>query len=72
MYEVEADWDIIRPVKELVSTPVIGNGGVETPQDANRMLATTGVGGLMIGRRALGNPWMLKCTVQLLETGKNS
>lgn len=70
MYEGEADWDIIRQVKESVSIPVIGNGDVKTPQDAKRMLETTGVDGVMIGRGALGNPWMLYRTVQYLETGK--
>ncbi|PFG03339.1 tRNA dihydrouridine synthase DusB [Bacillus sp. es.036] len=70
MYEGEADWDIIRQVKESVSIPVIGNGDVKTPQDAKRMMETTGVDGVMIGRGALGNPWMLYRTVQYLETGK--
>ena len=70
MYEGEADWDIIRRVKESVSIPVIGNGDVKTPQDAKRMIETTGVDGVMIGRGALGNPWMLYRTVQYLETGK--
>ncbi|QHA90082.1 tRNA dihydrouridine synthase DusB [Bacillus sp. N1-1] len=70
MYEGEADWDIIRQVKESVSIPVIGNGDVKTPQDAKRMIETTGVDGVMIGRGALGNPWMLYRTVQYLETGK--
>lgn len=69
MYEGEANWDIIRKVKESVNIPVIGNGDVKTPYDAKRMLDTTGVDGVMIGRGALGNPWMLYRTVQYLETG---
>lgn len=70
MYEGEANWDIIRQVKESVSIPVIGNGDVFTPQDAKNMLDQTGVDGVMIGRAALGNPWMIYRTVQYLETGK--
>lgn len=70
MYEGRADWDIIKQVKESVSIPVIGNGDVETPQDAKRMLEQTGVDGVMIGRAALGNPWMIYRTVKYLETGE--
>jgi nifR3 family TIM-barrel protein len=70
MYEGHADWDIIRQVKENVNIPVIGNGDVETPQDAKRMLEQTGVDGVMIGRAALGDPWMIYRTIEYLETGK--
>jgi nifR3 family TIM-barrel protein len=70
MYEGKANWDVIRQMKEAVSIPVIGNGDVETPQDAKRMLDQTGVDGVMIGRAALGNPWMIYRTVRYLETGE--
>ncbi|TDQ34200.1 tRNA dihydrouridine synthase DusB [Aureibacillus halotolerans] len=70
MYEGHANWDIIREVKQAVSIPVIGNGDVETPQDAQRLLDTTGADGVMIGRAALGNPWMIYRTVKYLETGE--
>ncbi|MBZ5751200.1 tRNA dihydrouridine synthase DusB [Metabacillus rhizolycopersici] len=70
MYEGTADWDIIKEVKESVNIPVIGNGDVKTPQDAKRMLDETGVDGVMIGRAALGNPWMIYQTVNYLETGE--
>jgi nifR3 family TIM-barrel protein len=70
MYEGKANWDIIREVKHSVNIPVIGNGDVQTPQDAKRMLEETGCDGVMIGRAALGNPWMIYRTVQYLETGK--
>lgn len=70
MYEGHADWDIIRQVKENVNIPVIGNGDVETPQDAKRMLEQTGVDGVMIGRAALGDPWMIYRTVEYLESGE--
>ncbi|MFT9600985.1 tRNA dihydrouridine synthase DusB [Mesobacillus sp.] len=70
MYEGIANWDIIRDVKQAVNIPVIGNGDVQTPQDAKRMLDETGVDGVMIGRAALGNPWMIYRTVKYLETGE--
>jgi nifR3 family TIM-barrel protein len=70
MYEGKANWDIIREVKQSVNIPVIGNGDVQTPQDAKRLLEETGCDGVMIGRAALGNPWMIYRTVQYLETGK--
>lgn len=70
MYEGKANWDIMREVKQSINIPLIGNGDVETPQDAKRMLVETGVDGVMIGRAALGNPWMIYRTVQYLETGK--
>ncbi|CAM3231226.1 tRNA dihydrouridine synthase DusB [Sporolactobacillus spathodeae] len=69
MYEGQADWEIIRQVKASVGIPVIGNGDVRTPQDAKRLLETTGADGVMIGRAALGNPWMLYRTVKYLEAG---
>lgn len=70
MYEGTSNWDIIREVKQSVGIPIIGNGDVQTPQDAKRMLDETGADGVMIGRAALGNPWMIYRTVQYLETGK--
>lgn len=70
MYEGTSNWDIIREVKQSVGIPVIGNGDVMTPQDAKRMLEETGCDGVMIGRAALGNPWMIYRTVKYLETGE--
>ncbi|MET3111172.1 nifR3 family TIM-barrel protein [Salinicoccus halitifaciens] len=70
MYEGEANWDVIRQVKEAVDIPVIGNGDVTSPELARAMLEETGVDAVMIGRAALGNPWMIYRTVHYLETGE--
>lgn len=70
MYEGTANWEIIREVKQSINIPLIGNGDVQTPEDAKRMLDETGCDGVMIGRAALGNPWMIYRTVKFLETGE--
>jgi nifR3 family TIM-barrel protein len=57
-YKGAADWDAIAEVKHRVSIPVIGNGDVRTVADIARMKAHTGCDGVMIGRAAIGNPWI--------------
>lgn len=69
-YSGKADWNVIRDVKNSVKIPVIGNGDVTTPEKAKEMLDFTGCDAVMIGRGALGNPWLIKNTVLYLE-GKN-
>ncbi len=69
MYEGKSDWSIIKAVKEAVKIPVIGNGDILTPEDAKRMLEETGCDAVMIGRGVLGNPWLVKQTIDYLETG---
>ena len=59
-YSGKADWDIIAAVKQKVSIPVIGNGDIFTPQDAEKMLRYTGCDGIMVARGAQGNPWIFK------------
>lgn len=70
MYEGKADWDILAKVASEVNIPFMGNGDVRTPEDARRMLEEVGCDAVMIGRAALGNPWMIYRTKHYLETGE--
>ena len=69
MYEGKANWDVLAEVKKNISIPFIANGDVETPEDAKRILEHTNADAVMIGRAALGNPWMIYQTVKYLESG---
>jgi tRNA-dihydrouridine synthase B len=66
-----ADWSIIRRVKDVVTIPVIGNGDVETAEDAKRMMEETGCDAVMVGRAAMGNPWIFEDIRSFLETGEH-
>jgi nifR3 family TIM-barrel protein len=68
-YSGNADWNIIKQVKEEVSIPVIGNGDIKSCYDAKRMMDETGCDAIMIGRGVLGNPWLIKECIDYLEKG---
>ncbi|MCW6665567.1 tRNA dihydrouridine synthase DusB [Aerococcaceae bacterium NML191219] len=69
MYEGQANWDILAQVKkELKTIPFVGNGDVRTPEQLKHLLDTTGVDGVMVGRAALGNPWIIQQMVHYVKT----
>ncbi len=70
MYSGQADWDVIRQVKEAVRIPVFGNGDIFSPEDAKRMIDETGCDGVAIARGAKGNPWLIRRTIRYLESGE--
>lgn len=66
-YSGQADWDYIKKMKEEVSIPLIGNGDIFNPQDALEMLEYTKCDGILIGRGSMGNPWIFRRVLNLLE-----
>ena len=69
LYSGQADWEIIRQVKEAVKIPVIGNGDVTDPRSAEALVRETGCDGIMIARAARGNPWIFHRILTYEETG---
>lgn len=69
MYAPPVDWEIIRQVKNAVSIPVIGNGDVVSPETAKALYDATGCDLVMIGRGALGAPWLFGQVAQYLDKG---
>ncbi len=69
-YKRPANWQYIKQVKERVGIPVIGNGDIDTPLNALRMMEETGADGVMIGRASLGDPWIFKRITHYLRYGE--
>lgn len=71
-YKGNARWDYLKYVKETpgLEIPIIGNGDITSPEDAKRMFDETGVDGVMIGRGAIGNPWIFERSKHYIETGE--
>ena len=68
-YSGQADWNIIKQVKESVKIPVVGNGDITTPKQAAEKLKMSGADGVMIARGVLGSPWLIAQTHDYLECG---
>ncbi|WP_405295650.1 tRNA dihydrouridine synthase DusB [Methanobrevibacter sp.] len=66
-YGENANWSIIKEVKENLSIPVVGNGDIRTCYDAKRMIDETGCDAIMIGRGVLGNPWLIRQCIDYLD-----
>jgi tRNA-dihydrouridine synthase B len=68
-FEGQADWDLIKRMREVVHVPLIGNGDVKSGEDALKMLRETGCDGVMVGRSAISNPWLLR-SIRCAVTGE--
>ena len=69
-YSGFADWDAIKEIARASDIPIIGNGDIASPEQALKRMNETGVAGVMIGRAAMGNPWILHRTAHYLNTGE--
>ena len=70
MFAGRAEYDSIAEVKAGVRIPVIANGDIESPEDAQRVLQATGADGVMVGRAAQGRPWLFREIAHYLATGE--
>ncbi len=68
-YSGLSNWDLITRRKEVATIPVIGNGDVRSPEDVARMIKQTGCDAVMIGRAAMGNPWLFSQTISFMNKG---
>ena len=68
-YSGSADWDLIRELKEVSDIPIVGNGDIATPEDARTMLEQTGCDYVMVGRGAMGNPFLFGQINDYLRSG---
>ena len=68
-YDVSADWNIIKEIKDSLSIPVIGNGDIWSCYDAKKMRDETGCDAIMIGRALRGNPWLIRQCIDYLDYG---
>ena len=68
-YGGKADWALIAQVKEQATIPIIGNGDIECPEDVSKIMVATGCDGVMIGRGALGNPWIFSQALDYMKMG---
>lgn len=70
MYQGHADWETLHDVAQVLDVPFVANGDITTPELAQKALDEIGCTAVMVGRAALGNPWILKDMVHYLETGE--
>lgn len=69
LFTGKSNWDIIKQVKERLTIPVVGNGDIVTPEDAKSMYEQTKCDSIMLGRGAIGNPWIFKYIKELIMNG---